>query len=46
MAATAAALVLAAEAVTTLEADDADGGDGGVAVVGCASLMAGGGLIH
>jgi len=40
-AATAAALVLAAEAATALKADDANGGDGGIAVVGCASLAAG-----
>ncbi len=45
-AATAAALVLAAEAVTVLKADDANGGDGGVAVIGCTSLAAGGGLIN
>jgi hypothetical protein len=36
---TAAALVLAAdEAATALKADDANDSDGGVAVVGCASL--------
>ena len=35
---TAAALVLAAEAATALKVDDANDGDGGVAVVGCASL--------
>jgi hypothetical protein len=35
---TAAALVLAAEAATALKVDDANEGDGGVAVVGCASL--------
>jgi len=46
MAATAAALVLAAEAATALKADDANGGDGGVAVVGCASLAVGGRLIN
>jgi hypothetical protein len=40
---TAAALVLTAEAATALKADDANGGDGGVAVVG---LTAGGGLIN
>ena len=45
-AATVGALVLAAEAATALKADDANGGDGGVAVVGCASLAAGGGLIN
>ncbi len=45
--ATAAALVLAAEAATALKADDANGGEGegGVAVVSCASLAGGGGLI-
>ena len=42
---TAAALVLAAEAATALKADDANDSDGGVAVVGCASLATGGGLI-
>ena len=36
----------AAEAATTLKADDANGGDGSVAVVGCACLAAGGGLIN
>jgi len=35
-----------AEAATALKADDANGGNGGIAVVGCASLMAGGGLIN
>ncbi len=45
-AATAAALVLAAEAVTALKADDTNGGNGSVAVVGCASLAAGGRLIN
>ena len=45
-AATTVALVLVAEAVTALKADDANGGDGGVTVVGCASLAAGGGLIN
>ena len=45
-AAMAAALVLAAEAATALKADDANGGDGGVPVVGCASLAAEGGLIN
>jgi len=42
----AAALVLAAEAATALKADDTNGGDGGVAVNGCASLVVGGGLIN
>ena len=41
-----AALVLAAGAATTLKADDANGGNGSVAVVGCACLAAGGGLIN
>jgi len=45
-AATAAALVLAAEAATALKADDANGGNDGITVVGCASLVAGGGLIN
>ena len=42
----AAALVLTAEAATALKADDANGGNGGVAVVGCTSLEAGGWLIN
>jgi hypothetical protein len=42
----AVALVLAAEAATALKADDANGGDSGVAVVGCTSLATGGGLIN
>jgi hypothetical protein len=41
----ATALVLAAEAVDTLIADDANGGNSGVTIVGRASLAAGGGLI-
>ncbi len=41
-----AALVLAAEAATALKADDANDGDGGIAVVRCASLATGGGLIN
>ena len=45
-AATAVALVLAAEAATALKADDANGGNGGVTVVDCASLAVGGGLIN
>ena len=42
----ATALVLAAEAAAALIADDADGGNSGVAIVGRASLAAGGGLIN
>ena len=42
----ATALVLAAEASAALIADDADGGNSGVAIVGSASLAAGGGLIN
>jgi hypothetical protein len=42
----AAALVLAAEAATALKADNACGGDSGVAIVGCASLATGDGLIN
>ncbi len=38
-------LVLAAQAATALIADDANGGNSGVAIVGRASLAAGGGLI-
>ncbi len=38
-------LVLAAEASAALIADDADVSSGGVAIVGSASLAAGGGLI-
>jgi hypothetical protein len=41
----ATALVLAAEAVAALIADDADGGNSDVTIVGRASLTAGGGLI-
>jgi hypothetical protein len=40
------ALVLAAEALAALIVDDADGGSSGVAIVGSASLAAGGGLIN
>ena len=40
------ALVLAAEAVATLIADDADGSNSGVAIIGSASLAAGGGVIN
>ena len=43
---TAVALVLAAEAATTLKADDANDSDGGIAVIGCTSLTMGGGLIN
>jgi len=43
---TAVALVLAAEAATALKADDANDGNGSVAIVGCASLVTGGGLIN
>jgi hypothetical protein len=42
----ATALVLAAEASAALIADDADGCNSGVAIVGSASLAAGGGLIN
>jgi hypothetical protein len=42
----ATALVLAAEASAALIADDADVSSGGVAIVGSASLAAGGGLIN
>jgi len=42
----ATALVLAAEAVAALIEDDADGGNSGVAIVGSASLAAGGGVIN
>ena len=43
---TAAALVLAAETATALKADDANDGDGGIAVVGCTSLATGDRLIN
>ena len=36
----------AAEAATALKGDNANGGDGGVAIVGCTFLAAGGGLIN
>ncbi len=39
-------LVLAAEAVAALIADNADGGNSGIAIVGSASLAARGGLIN
>jgi hypothetical protein len=42
----ATAPVLAAEAVAALIADDADGGNSGVAIVGSVSLAAGGGVIN
>ncbi len=42
----ATALVLAAEVAAALIADDADGGNSGVAIVDRASLTAGGGLIN
>jgi hypothetical protein len=41
----ATALVLPAEAAATLIADDADGGNSGIPIVGRASLTAGNGLI-
>ncbi len=44
-AATAAALVLAVEAAIALKVVHANGCDGSVGVVGCASLAAGGGII-
>ena len=43
---TVVALVLAAEAATVLKADDASDGNGGITVIGCTSLAAGGGLIN
>jgi hypothetical protein len=42
----ATALVLAAEALPALIADDANDGNIGVAIVGSASLAAGGGVIN
>ncbi len=39
-------LALAAEAAAALIADDADGGNGGVAIIGRVSLVAGGGVIN
>ena len=42
----ATALVLAAKALALLIADDANGGNIGVAIVGSASLVAGGGVIN
>jgi hypothetical protein len=41
-----AALVLAAEAAATLMADNANGSNGSVAIVGVASLAMGGGVIN
>ncbi len=43
---TATALVLAAEAAAALIADDADGGNSGVAIIGSTSLAAGAGVIN
>ncbi len=42
----ATALALAAETAAALIADEADGGNSGVAIVGSASLAAGGGVIN
>ncbi len=42
----ATALVLAAEAAAALIMDDADGGNSGVAIIGSASLVEGGGVIY
>jgi hypothetical protein len=42
----ATALALAAKAAAALIADDADGGNSGVAIVGSTSLAAGGGVIN
>jgi hypothetical protein len=42
----ATALALVAEAAAALIADDADGGNSGVAILGSASLAAGGGKIN
>jgi hypothetical protein len=42
----ATALVLAAKASAALIADDANGGNIGVTIVGSASLVAGGGVIN
>ena len=42
----AVALVLATEAATVLKADDANSGDSGIAVIGYASFVRGGGLIN
>jgi len=42
----ATALVLAAEAAAALIADDADGGNSGVAIIGSASHATGGGVIN
>jgi hypothetical protein len=40
------ALALAAEAAAALIADDADGGNSGVAIIGSESLAVGGGVIN
>ncbi len=40
------ALVHATEAAAVLIADDADGGNSGVAIIGSASLVAGGGIVN
>ncbi len=42
----AAALALAAETMAALIADEADGGNSGVAIIGSTSLAAGGGVIN
>jgi hypothetical protein len=42
----ATALALAAEAAAALIADDTEGGNSGVAIVGRASLAVGGGVIN
>jgi hypothetical protein len=42
----ATALALAAEAAAALIADNANGGNSGVAIIGSASLAAGGGVIN
>jgi hypothetical protein len=42
----ATALVLAAEAVAAIIADDANGGNSSVAILGSASLAVGGGVIN
>jgi hypothetical protein len=42
----ATALALAAEAAAALIADDADGGNSGVAIIGSTSLAVGGGVIN
>ncbi len=42
----ATALALATEAAAALIAEDADGGNSGVAIIGSASLVAGGGVMN